>query len=411
MRLGFVEIPVVDSRGVAIRAESAPPGLVSLAGRARSAGVDVELLPSTHWEPGETSLPRLEQADAVVTWLDAFNWSAALQRVELLSKRGRPLYALGPFLDCFPEQVASAGFQHAGELAFFTPWCWKELPLPDDSALALWPRWEIGISTHEVFGFPLEAQPHPANSPSRQRRSVEELAVWMQSLTDPLGSCRTPLMVADRPSEGWNAAGMGLLGELSIAVLRQHDVAPWLALRISPDDVLDEAVSSSLSLLQVKWLELLPDDMRDGESRQRFAAAVRDIERAGVAANTTVHLLTGAPGEDAHDTVASINYVAGVAAKHGITDMRCEWWYNVPGSPGYLPSEPWERMFVSGAVPWFDESVPASVPGAPPGPAGRIPVNEVFELLQLLNPMLRLRGPSLTHVMEREQAGGAGIRA
>lgn len=411
MRLAFVEIPVVDSRGVAIRAESAPPGLVSLAGRAHSAGVDVELLPSTHWDAGETSLPQLEQSDAVVTWLDAFNWNAALRCVELLSKRGRPLYVLGPLLDYFPEQVVSAGFQHATELASFVPRCWQDLPLPDDSALALWPRWEIGISTHEVFGFPLEAQPHPANTPSRQRRSVEELAVWMQSLTGPLGSCRTPLLVADRPAEGWNAAGMDLLGELSMSVLRQHDVAPWFALRISPDDVLDEAVSSSLSLLQVKWLELLPDDMRDGESRQRFAAAVRDIERAGVAGNTTVHLLAGVPGEDAHDTVASINYVAGVAAKHGITDVRCEWWYNVPGSPGYIRSEPWERMFVSGTVPWFDESAPASVSGAPPGPAGRIPVNEVFELLQLLNPMLRLRGPSLAHIMEREKASGAEIRA
>jgi hypothetical protein len=432
--LACLEVSPFSTESQLSRDTNPPLSLLSLAAAGRDAGIDVHLIPAGHWEAVEEAKNEIAGSDAIAVWLDSFNWPGARDILRRLRRTGQTVLAIGPHAELFSSQVLATGLvdrvlisydwvEDLKRIAVDAELCgvehvmrgtaWHNLRLPNAHVVMRWPRWDLGFCNQETFGFPLANQPHPWNTPLLPRRTLAETAEWLRSMVSTVGILRRPLLWLGSALESWDRETMDMLGDFTLAVLREQGTAPLFCVRITPGEALEQSVLPSLSLLQVEKIDLLVGAGHDaalGRLGARFA--VKEIQRASaelhklrLADKTTLCCVVGLPGETSAEACETVRFAVHVAAVHRIPQVRCEWWYNVPGSPYYQSSIKWEEDLLGGQTGWFDDPrSPTMLPSAF-GLGDRQKVLEMTELLRIFNPSIRITGLTPIEGAGSERAG------
>ena len=274
--------------------------------------------------------------------------------------------------------------------------------LASTKQLANWPRWDSGLQTSDPFGFPLLFQPHPWNLPRTPPLSPDAVKLWLGMIGDGLAALREPRIWFSSLA-GYGLELMDKLGEFSFDYIKQHGVAPQYGVRATPSQLSSPAVLSNLAVLNVTRVDLLVGSGSESWLKRRVEQhaleqareCARRIKEVGLAAHTRLLFVLGLPGEQMSDATETVNFSTGVAVENSISEIKFEWWLNVPDSEFYEETGVWEESMNGSRLPWFaDAEVLRRVPSGI-SPEDRKVLNKTIEVLRAFHSDLRILGPDV----------------
>jgi hypothetical protein len=134
---------------------------------------------------------------------------------------------------------------------------------------------------------------------------------------------------------------MDALGHIALRHLQEKGAVLRFFLRAAPGELLASSVLPSLSLLEIARLEILAGAMNGEPGAEGRACLDADtlercsleIARSGLASVSSVVVVLGLPGETTDTVIETARTALSICVASAISDLRFEWWQNLPGSP------------------------------------------------------------------------------
>lgn len=452
MKVSCIEVPLparaADGSDEVRASNSRPLQLSALAAAAERAGATVEMQPSRPaWaallpEGAEAARRAFvaqtvtQDDDVIILTADSFNWPLVASLLGLLDAGDQRVVVAGSHATLFPRQVLSYGavdavvcdgFEGAVE-HLLKSWDTDSaagggagisgviLKGEEDAARCVaardgllsqtgrmpeWPRWDEGLSSAEVFGFPLESRPHPLNLPLLPPDGVASLAEWLGAILPLLDTLREPRLWLSLLAGEWGRELMETLGEAALKAVQTHGFSPLFAVRATADQLLAPSVLPSLGVLEMHRVELLAGAGPGAPAERhpenydfaRIEECVKELQRCGLASKTRLSCVIGLPGEDLARIMDVIRHTTGVAVEHLLPEVKFEWWYNTPGSPLYQPSGEWEGFVNDTSQVWHLREDLFERLSSGLDREGRRAVVGTIEFLRGLHENLKITGP------------------
>ena len=186
----------------------------------------------------------------------------------------------------------------------------------------------------------LSTKMHPWNAPAPLTYHLGKGDDFVASLVRAV--CAAAADSCNPVARTWLDRGeSGTLRALALRALEEHDTSLRYHLRLSVEELLCPKLIPSLGLLDLKRIEVLVGSAADtvlqrigaSHSASLIERCAADIGRAGLGPLTRLSFVLGLPHETPEEALETVRFAVRVALMTGISEVRFEWWYNVPGSP------------------------------------------------------------------------------